>query len=110
MPLDSRNPTPNDSWTIMWPSGPDNSAITQKTWYSIVAPFPWNATNKGHVYFMGLDTSVTPSQSVTLHDEDFTLSGNVPKVWEVPANTSHIVTALDHPDQEVGWALEILAK
>lgn len=94
---------------LVWPTGPNNSALTQRAWFNM-AISGTEIPVHGHVYFIGRDESSGTRKPMWLLDEDFTLIPNVVFGWQCPDNTDQIHVLVDSPDSEVAWALELLAK
>lgn len=103
-------PAGKNQWLFLpWPSGPDNSIVTQKAWLNLITGGV-GAHAVGHVWFIGQDNSGGTPTPTYLHEEDFTLAKDVFKGWECPANTASITVFISETTNPVGWALELLAK
>jgi hypothetical protein len=109
MPRGTFPASDNHFHPINWPCGPDNSAITQEAWFSMLGGGA-NFDCTGEIYFTASKPDGKGHNYTILHQEHFDLEQNVAKGWHLPANTDGIFVNIDTATQEVSWALELRAK
>lgn len=93
---------------IPWPTGASVSAITAQAWFNM-AVCGEGAAAKGHVWFIGSDTSSGQRKPAYLEDMDFELTTDVFWGHQMPEGTAIVSVRLDSATEHVGWSMEVLA-
>lgn len=109
MPSGQWAPNPGAEHHIMWPCGPNNSAITREAWLNL-ATGGAGSHAKVRVWCIRNIAAPPDYQPTYPVDQVWDLKSDTPHGIRVPDNTDQIHVQILEATHEIGWALEAVAK
>lgn len=99
----------NDFYHLVFPTGPDNSSLSQWGVFSL-ATGGANSAADLHVWFIGTANAANGTGPQYLQEFDVTLTPDARHEWRCPDNTDQISVMVKNAPARVGWCLELKAK